>query len=118
MQWVYFSIVQFAWLELYQNHRILDTSILLFFYRLLKPGTSTVSFFDVVQNFFTDLWDGWFGGEASSRWNHIRIFKKKRSLQKKVNKRDIILPSFGIAGDIVNDMANTLINVATVWKYQ
>jgi hypothetical protein len=35
-----------------------------------------------------------------------------------VNKRDIVLPSFGIAGEIVNDMANSAINAATVWKYQ
>jgi len=50
---------------------------------LLKPGTSTVTFFDVVTDFFTDLWDNFFGEASSSRWNHVRIFKKKRSLQKK-----------------------------------
>ena len=49
----------------------------------------------------------------------VRRFKRSGVISKAVGtKREIILPSFGIAGDIVNDMANTLINTATVWKYQ
>ena len=74
--------------------------------------------FDVVQEFFSDLWNSWFGGESRSKFLYPIL--KKRSLRNKikVNKRDIVLPSFGIAGEIVNDMANTAINVATVWKYQ
>ena len=79
------------------------------------------------ENFWSNLWHK----------SNIRIYKRslrnlirqKRNLQKvitnnyqknyqKITKRDIVLPSFGTAGDIVNDMANTLINTATVWKYQ
>ena len=30
----------------------------------------------------------------------------------------IILPSFGTVGQIANDLATTVINIATVWKYQ
>ena len=79
-------------------------------------------------NFWTNLWHK----------SNIRIYKRSlrkfkeirqrsKILQKvvsrtdnyqKITKRDIILPSFGTAGDIVNDLANTLINTATVWKYQ
>lgn len=67
----------------------------------------------------------------SNSWLHgpyLRIWKRsldeiERRKRYKVNiskitKREVILPSFGIAGDIVNDMATTLINVATIWKYQ
>ena len=65
----------------------------------------------------------------SNSWLHgpyIRLWKRsldERRKRYKVNiskitKREVILPSFGIAGDIVNDMATTLINVATIWKYQ
>ena len=87
-------------------------------FRILRPGESTVTMFDVVQEFFTDLWDNWFGERSSSNWNYLRILKKRSLQQKQVNKRDIVLPSFGIAGEIVNDMANSAINAATVWKYQ
>ena len=72
--------------------------------------------FDVVVEFFEDLVNNWFGGESRSKFLYPIL--KKRSLRNQVNKRDIVLPSFGVAGEIVNDMANTVINVATVWKYQ
>jgi len=49
---------------------------------ILRPGESTVTMFDVVQEFFTDLWDNWFGERSSSNWNYLRILKK-RSLQQK-----------------------------------
>ena len=56
---------------------------------------------------------------------HLRIYKRsllqlpnKHKQVITITKRDIKLPSFGDFGDIVNDMANTLINTATVWKYQ
>lgn len=49
---------------------------------ILRPGESTVTMFDVVQEFFADLWDNWFGERSSSNWNYLRILKK-RSLQQK-----------------------------------
>lgn len=49
---------------------------------ILRPGESTVTMFDVVQEFFVDLWDNWFGERSSSNWNYLRILKK-RSLQQK-----------------------------------
>ena len=97
---------------------LLDFNLTLNIFRILRPGESTVTMFDVVQEFFTDLWDNWFGERSSSNWNYLRILKKRSLQHKQVNKRDIVLPSFGIAGEIVNDMANSAINAATVWKYQ
>ena len=143
------------------------------FYRTLRPGESTVTFWDVVGDWFEDFFAGFWGSSESEKkrnsgsptqatsstnsnenfWSNlwhksnIRIYKRslrnlirqKRNLQKVIDvintttnnnyqknyyyqkiitKRDIVLPSFGTAGDIVNDMANTLINTATVWKYQ
>ena len=99
-------------------YMLLDFNLTLYIFRILRPGESTVTMFDVVQEFFTDLWDNWFGERSSSNWNYLRILKKRSLQQKQVNKRDIVLPSFGIAGEIVNDMANSAINAATVWKYQ
>lgn len=49
---------------------------------ILRPGESTVTMFDVVQEFFVDMWDNWFGERSSSNWNYLRILKK-RSLQQK-----------------------------------
>lgn len=34
------------------------------------------------------------------------------------NRREVILSSFGEAGEIVNDVAKTVLNAVTVWKYQ
>ena len=34
------------------------------------------------------------------------------------NSREIELPSYGIVGDVTNDIANSLIYSATVWIYQ
>ena len=81
-------------------------------------------------NFWTNLWHKSNIRIYKRSLRNLRKFKEirqRRNLQKVVNyqknyqkitKRDIVLPSFGTAGDIVNDMANTLINTATVWKYQ
>jgi hypothetical protein len=84
------------------------------FCSVLQPGTSDVTLFDVIERWFEDLFTGLFA--SSRRMAEIRIYK--RSAEKKVNKRDIMLPSFGTAGEIVNDMAISVINAATVWKYQ
>ena len=84
-------------------------------------------------DYIEDLWDNLFG-EGSRHL--LRIYKRSvplnrdkkmlkkllrnlRSLNQHRRKvRDVYLPSFGIAGEIVNDVANTFINTATVWKYQ
>ena len=80
-------------------------------------------------DYVSDLWDNLFG-EGSKHF--LRIYKRSlplnkdkkllkkilRNLRRRKVKRDVYLPSFGIAGEIVNDVANTFINTATVWKYQ
>ena len=33
-------------------------------------------------------------------------------------KREVVLSSFGEAGEIVNDIAKTVLNAVTIWKYQ
>ena len=87
------------------------------FCRILRPGESAVTVFDVITEFFEDLWEDWF----TSRTTYLRIFKK-RSLRNLISKfrrkREVVLPSLGVAGEIVNDLANTAINTATVLKYQ
>ena len=100
--------------------------------------TSQVSVFDVIGKFLGNVWESFFG--EGSR-NLLRIYKRDLTsmnksrekamlknvakmldrilrLRRRKVKRDVYLPSFGIAGEIVNDLANTLINTATVWKYQ
>jgi len=98
------------------------------------PGTSKLSIFDVMFDYIEDLWDNLFG-EGSKHF--LRIYKRSLPLKKdrkllktilrnlrilnhrrRKVKRDVYLPSLGIAGEIVNDVANTFINTATVWKYQ
>ena len=80
-------------------------------------------------DYVSDLWDN-LCGEGSKHF--LRIYKRSlplnkdkkllkkilRNLRRRKVKRDVYLPSFGIAGEIVNDVANTFINTATVWKYQ
>ena len=80
-----------------------------------------MTIFDVIEEWVEEtlysVWDTLFNSTAT----YLRIFRKRRRSidDRKVNKRDIvILPSFGIAGEIANDMANTIINALTVWKYQ
>ena len=34
------------------------------------------------------------------------------------NSREIELPSYGIVGDVVNDIANSILHTITVWIYQ
>ena len=105
----------------------------IFFFRK-PPGTSKLSIFDVMFDYIEDLWDNLFG-EGSKHF--LRIYKRSLPLKKdrkllktilrnlrilnhrrRKVKRDVYLPSLGIAGEIVNDVANTFINTATVWKYQ
>ena len=61
-----------------------------------------------------------FVDETEMLQNIARMLKPILKLQHRrlKVKRDVYLPSFGIAGEIVNDIANTFINTATVWKYQ
>ena len=116
------------------------------FYRPSEGGTSKITFFDVIGDFFEGVWESFFGEgtrgllrtgmlriykrdtmrnrmrrsdkESEMLQNIARILKQVLKLHRRKVKRDVYLPSFGIAGEIVNDIANTFINTATVWKYQ
>lgn len=44
--------------------------------------------------------------------------KEERESRTTRNKRDIILPSFGEVGEIVNDVANTVLNSVTIWIHR
>lgn len=81
-----------------------------------------MTIFDVISDWFENLVSGFFSATQRTGGVAIRIFKKRSTAdadkQVNSNARDIVLPSMGTAGEIVNDMANSLINAATVWKYQ
>ena len=47
-----------------------------------------------------------------------QLLLKSSSDQKATVSREIELPSYGVVGDVVNDIANTVLNTATVWMYQ
>ena len=83
---------------------------------VLRPGESTVTIFDVIAETVTDFFGNLWNGFWNSRMGYIRIYK--RSLARKVNRREVVLPELGTAGEIVNDMARSLINTATLWKYK
>ena len=116
-----------------------------FYFRPSPGGTSKISIFDVIGDFFEGVWESFFGegtrsllrsgmlriykrdttqnrmrrsDETEMLQNIARLLKQVLELHRRKVKRDVYLPSFGIAGEIVNDIANTFINTATVWKYQ
>ena len=82
----------------------------------------TPGFFDsftIVSTFLDQLTQKLFGSSGSSAKSLLpgRV-DPDVTVVERVKREDILLPSFGDAGEIVNDLANSILNAVTIWKHQ